>query len=290
MERQLWKSIVEILKALDKPHGSVRLKYSDEWIVAVWYWSVIHDRPLSWAVIKGHWPLDLRKRQLPSNSRMSVRLRSPSVRALLQAVERRVVAPPEPGMYWIVDGKSMPIGGCSKDRQAGYGRAAGGHARGYKLHAIVGGNGSIGAWRIAPMNVDERVMARRMIRNTPLQGYLLGDGNYDSNPLHDACGEDLQLVTPRRSGGRRGLGRHRHSPHRLRSVTLTEDPLCQFGRDLLKHRFQIEQTFGHLTNWGGGLNGLPAWVRTHRRVHRWVQDKLVITALKRRLAIRTYAA
>lgn len=290
MERQLWKMIVEILRILDNPGAPKGCRYSDAWIVAVWYWSVIHDRPVSWAVKKINWPLDLRKRPLPSNSRMSVRMRSESVQALLHALEQRVIAPREPGMYWIVDGKPMPVSGCSKDPQARYGRAAGCHARGYKLHAIVEGKGSIAAWRIAPMNVDERVMAQDMIRTTPLQGYLLADGNYDSNPLHDACGDNLQMVTPRRNGGRRGLGRHRHSPNRLRSITLTEDPWCDFGRNLLKQRCRIEQTFAHLTNWGGGLNGLPAWVRTPRRVQRWVQAKLVLTALKRCIPTTTYVA
>ena len=67
----------------------------------------------------------------------------------------------------MLDGKPLTIGGCSKDRQAGYGRAAGGKARGYKIHVIYGSDGSIAAWRIAPMNVDERVMAARASFNAP---------------------------------------------------------------------------------------------------------------------------
>ena len=62
------------------------------------------------------------------------------------------------------------------------------------------------------------------------------------------------------------------------------------GRSLFKQRFQIEQHFGHLTSWGGGLNSLPAWARTHRRVHRWIQAKLILTALKRRCSPTTYVA
>jgi hypothetical protein len=45
-----------------------------------------------------------------------------------------------------------------------------------------------------------------------------------------------------------------------------------------------------LVSWGGGLTGLPAWVRTHRRVHRWVQAKLVLSALKQQLRQTTCAA
>src|SRR5690242_7848308 len=110
---------------------------------------------------------------------MSRRLRRPPVRALLAALEERVVRPTAPGLYWMVDGKPLPVGGCSKDRQAGYGRAAGGKAKGYKVHAIVGGGGAVAAWRLAPMNKDERVMAARLLRGRPaIQGYLVADSNY----------------------------------------------------------------------------------------------------------------
>jgi pimeloyl-ACP methyl ester carboxylesterase len=39
--------------------------FSDEVIVRVYYWAVIHDRPVSWAVQKRHWPLHLRRQALP---------------------------------------------------------------------------------------------------------------------------------------------------------------------------------------------------------------------------------
>lgn len=290
MERQLWKMIVLVLNALDKPRTATAFAFSDAWIIAVWFWAVIHDRPVAWACVRSHWPLDLRKRRLPTPSTMSRRLASASVQALLQQLEQRIIAPRADHLFWMIDGKPLPISGCSKDPHARYGRAANCHARGYKLHAIVAGNGAIAAWRIAPMNTDERTMARRMLRTTTLHGYLIADGNYDSNPLHECCPENLQLVTPRRHAGRRGLGHHRHHPQRLRSIALTEDALCHFGQNLLHQRDQIERTFANLTNWGGGLNGLPAWVRTIPRVRRWVQAKLVLTACKRRLKTTTYVA
>jgi hypothetical protein len=191
----------------------------------------------------------------------------------------------------MVDGKPLTIGGCSKDRQAGYGRAAGTMAKGYKLHAVFGPNFTVAAWRIAPMNKDERVMARRLLRDADVQGYVLGDGNYDSNDLHDVClaRDNVQFIAPRRYGPARGTGHRRQSPSRLRSMELLEGE-SPFGRALFAQRFLIEQSFGHLTNWGGGLNSLPPWVRTHRRVHRWVQAKLILTALKRRLSSTTCVA
>lgn len=292
MEHQLWKAIVAILATLDKPRKSTKFDFSDEDIVKVYYWAVIHDRATSWACLPEHWPIYRRKQSLPSESTMSRRLRSPSVLALLNALERRVVAPKEPGLFWMIDGKPLPIGGCSKDRQAGYGRAAGGKAKGYKIHALIGSDGSIATWRLAPMNKDERAMAERMLRSASIQGYVAADSNYDSNKLHEVCvGRDqLQLVTRRRYGAGNGTGHRRQSAGRLRSIELTENPFPAFADQLLRDRSEIERQFGQLSSWGGGLACLPAWVRTHRRVHAWVQAKLVLTAVKRLNRTRTYVA
>ena len=290
MEHQLWRAIVAVLATLDKkPKG--RCAYSDERVVQVYYWAVIHDRPNSWACRPENWPPHLRRRRLPSDSRLSRRLRSPSVVALLAALERRVTAPAGPGLFWMIDGKPLPIGGSSKDRQAGYGRAAGGKAKGYKVHAIIG-TGGIAAWRVAPMNKDERVMAARLVRAAAIQGYLVGDSNYDSNPLHAVCDRlgELQLIARRRRGAGTALGHHRHSAGRLRSVERTENPSPAFADQLLRDRSAIERAFGNWVNWGGGLTTLPPWVRTHGRVHRWVQAKLVLAALKRPTEIPTCAA
>jgi hypothetical protein len=56
------------------------------------------------------------------------------------------------------------------------------------------------AWRIAPMNQDERVMARRLARQAPIEGYVVGDGNCDDHRLHPGCVDhgEFQRVRPRR--------------------------------------------------------------------------------------------
>jgi hypothetical protein len=212
--------------------------------------------------------------------------------ALLDALERRVTAPPAGGLFWMIDGKLLVIGGSSKDRQAGYGRAAGSKAKGYKIHAIVDPTGAIASWRLAPMNKDERVMAERLLKTAPIQGYVGADSNYDSNKLHALCDQrgDLQLLSRRRYGPSHGTGHRVQSAGRRRSIELTENPFPRFADQLLRDRAEIERQFGNLTNWGGGLTCLPAWVRTHRRVRRWVQAKLTLTALKRSNQIRTCAA
>jgi len=99
MEHRLWKAIVALLLTLDKPATSTRFGFRDTDIVKVHSWSVIHDRPTCWACRKSSRPAHLRKRPLPSPASMSRRLRSPAVVALLDALQRRVPAPREPGLF-----------------------------------------------------------------------------------------------------------------------------------------------------------------------------------------------
>lgn len=291
MEHQLYREIVTVLRRIGKWRRRRGEVFSDEEIVRTWFWGAIHDRPVSWACQRRNAPLHERSQPRPSNTTMSRRLRSKEVRQLLDQIETDVLRPQQRCLLWMIDGKPLTIGGCSKDRQAGYGRAAGTMAKGYKLHAVFGPQFTVAAWRIAPMNKDERVMARRLLRDAPVQGYVLGDGNYDSNDLFDVCfaRDSVQFVAPRRYGPGRGTGHRRQSPGRVRSMELLEGE-SSFGRSLFRQRFLIEQSFGHLTSWGGGLNSLPSWARTHRRVHRWVQAKLILTALKHRPSSTTCVA
>lgn len=259
-------------------------QYCDAVIVKTWLWAVLHDRPVSWACQAFNWPVFERRWKLPSASTMSRRLRSKGVRWLLDQLEKRVLSSDLGGnIVWMVDGKPLPISGHSKDPQAGYGRAVGGKAKGYKIHAIIGSDGSLPHWRLAPMNKDERVMAGRMLKQTKIQGYLLADSNYDSNNLHQVCDQkgNLQLVSARRHGPGRGFGHRKQTAGRLRSVEILEHHTPDFGNQLINQRTQIERFFGNLTNWGGGLTHLPPWVRTYQRVKRWVQTKIIINAAKR---------
>jgi len=291
MERQLFRQIVRLVDSLAKGVRGARAscRYRDADVVRVYFWAVLHDRPLVWACQRLNWPLELRRGPLISVSRLSRRLRTPSVIALLAALEERLVrAPSDRGLVWILDGKPLPISGISTDRQAGYGRAARSMAKGYKLHLIAGKQGQIAAWRIAPMNKDERVMGGRLLRAAQIQGYVVADANYDSNKLYEVCaGRELQLVVPRRYGPGKGTGHRRQQPGRLRSRELLEQSRSGLGKALLRQRSDIERLFGNLTNWGGGLTHLPPWVRTHRRVHRWVQAKLILMALKQQRPIST---
>ena len=77
--------------------------------VLVWFWAVIHDRPVSWAIQKGNWPLHQRRRRLPSATTMSRRLRSPDVQAALREIEQQVFRTSEgKPLIWRMDGKPLP--------------------------------------------------------------------------------------------------------------------------------------------------------------------------------------
>ena len=155
--------------------------------------------------------------------------------------------------------------------------------KGYKFHAIVGNDGSVPIWSLAPMNKDARVMASRMLNKANIQGYLLADSNYDSNRLHQQCDDhgNLQLVSPRRHGPGRGFGHRKQAAGRLRSAEILEHHTPDFGNQLYELRANIERYFGNLCNWAAGLTHLPPWVRSYQRVKHWVQTKLIINAVKR---------
>lgn len=290
MEHQLWKQILAEVTRLDKSRRRNEKAYTDGEIVLTWFWAVLHDRPVSWACQRTNWPIHLRGRRIPSDSRVSRRMRTASLQQLLQQVEVGALAPQKQGLVWLVDGKPLPVSKVTKDRQAGPSKGA----KGYKLHALVDAIGNVKAWRITPLGKDEKEMARRLLHCASVQGYVVADGNYDAKPLYDLCEQqgNLRLLTPLRAspGGRRRKGQ---SPGRCRSIARQDGLRAQdkpFVLDLFRQRVDIERYFGNLTSWGGGLMHLPPWARTHRRVHRWVQAKLILHALRRRERQRTYVA
>ena len=207
---------------------------------------------------------------------MSRRLRSLAVGLLLRAVEDRLRAAAPAAEVACLDGKPLPVGGCSKDPDAKRGRAAGGLARGYKLHAIWDGRPVPAAWAVAPLNTHEVVVADGLLGQVTGRGYLLADGNYDSSRLFDrAAARGYQLLVPPPANA--GRGHHYVSPHRRRSIAVmgTAD-----GRTTYAGRSRVEREFGNATSFGGGLGPLPAWVRRTHRVTRWVRAKLLINGVR----------
>lgn len=271
MERELWIPVYDWVVRFDRT--PTRGSYWASEIVLVYFWAVVHDRPTSWATQPQHWPDDLRPECLPSQATMSRRLRSRDVEQLLKALEKDLGEDPKEAWVKSVDGKPLPVGGHSKDRDAKWGRAVLGFAKGYKLRAIWGKGPLPLAWGLASMNVGEPLMAGEMIPLLQGGGYLLGDKSYDSNRLYDAASRvGHQLVAPRKRP-KTGLGHRPHSGHRLRAMDLLESP---FGQALFQQREHIERNFGWLTSFAAGLSPLPSWVRRPHRVRLWVQAKLII--------------
>lgn len=278
MERELWMALYHVVRSLERFEWWRLERWRDREIVAVHAWAVLHDRPTSWACDMRNWPTGLWPyRRLPSQSTMSRRLRTTEVQRLLHVMEQhlgRLSAGPE----WVstVDGKPLVVGTHSKDGDSRWGRAGRGFAKGYKLHAVYTSAPIPKSWEVTPMNVGEPEVAARLIPAAKGGGYLLGDKQYDSNPLHEvARAAGYQLVAQRKRP-QTGLGHREHSEGRFRSMALLRK---EFGKALYRCRENIERQFGWLTSHAGGLLPLPSWVRRAHRVQCWVQAKLIIHAI-----------
>jgi transposase len=279
MERELWMIMYHLTQKLDNPWGE--WLYSTTEILAVYFWAVLHDRPVIWALDPDHWPEDLRPTWFPAQSTISRRLSRPRTVELMTLVEEHLSAliAVEGWVVQIIDGKPLAVSNVSKDSDAGYGRGAGGNQKGYKLHAVWGGGPMPVAWGLAPMNVSEKTIARHLIPTLPGGGYLLADSQYDANPLYDMAAEaGFQLVARKtKDRGCGGLGHRRQSAGRLRSMEILA---TAFGRGLWNQRNAIERYFGAWVSTGGGLATLPAWVRHFGRVRNWVQTKILIAGAR----------
>ena len=279
MERELRPSLYRLLRDVGKTHRQKYVQYPPWVVVAVFLWAALHDRPVSWACQRRHgsttpckpWPL-------PSRYTVGRRADRVGCGLVFRALERRLRDCGALHLRSFPDGKPLPIGGCGKDPDARFGRAAGCVAKGYKRHAVWASRPRPEAWEVAPMNVSEKVVGRRRIGERSHGGYLRADGNYDASALYDAAAaRGYPLVAPYRPAARPGTGNGYQSPHRLRSIARMPSA---FGNALYRARTGIERSFGGATGFGGGLGPLPAWVRGAERVRTWVWAKLVINALR----------
>jgi hypothetical protein len=279
MEDELFKQLYQLVPRIANGQTLKRATYNDAVIVLTYLWAVLHDRPMCWACQKKNWPLPYRRYPLPDNSTLSRRLRTAGVQRLLGQVEKELVHTSSASSCRWIDAKPLTIGRSSKDKQSGYGYADGGMGKGYKLHAVADVSQGFVNWTIRPMNDHESRVARDLIPQISSGDYLIGDGSYDKNHLYDLAGRcGFQLLAPQRIHNAKGIGHRRHSPYRLRNLSLQQEPL---GQILLSSRTHIERMFGQLTNLGCGLSPLPNWVRTYFRVEMWVRGKMIIYHLWR---------
>jgi hypothetical protein len=290
MERELWHVMVAALKGLPRTRRRNAV-YTDHQIMAVYLWAVLHDRPVSWACARRNWPMQAWRRSLPDQSTMSRRLAHFQLQAFLEMLLDRLAPVERDALVLRIDGKPLPVARHSQDHRATIGRGAGGFQKGYKLHAIYARSNRPVAYRITPMNVDERMVAQQMLQEHDLgEGYLLADANYETNPLYDQAAQiGRVLVTPRRFRQAKGLGQSRiHSVHRVAMIQRLKDPSPFIGR-LLHTRRAIETRFANLSNFAGGLTHLPPWVRG-RRVDLYVTAKILIRLARDHLSKKAYAA
>lgn len=247
-------------------------------VLAVMLWAALHDRPISWATQRRNWPAHDRTRPLPSNATMTRRLRQPIINDLLEQLIASMTAAGQGQRTLLIDGRPLTIARHSRDTDARYGRAAGGMGKGYKLHQIVDLQGNCRAWRVTPLNVNEKQPALQMIEQlAPNQAdTLLADNNYAANKLYEAAGQrGIQLLAPRRGNAKRIII-NRQSQWRLRAIELlAKDP------GLLGPRRFIETCFAVQGNTIGGLGPQPNHIRGLKRVTRWVAVKLAIDAAHR---------
>jgi hypothetical protein len=288
MEGELWTEVYRILKEeSNKRPRRKHVQFTDAQILEVYFWAVVNDRPTTWACCNKNWPTAQRGRNLPCDATMSGRLRTVSVRLLMQAVLDRFHAHGDPALVRILDSKPLTVGCYSKDHDAHWGWAALAKARGYKLFCGWGRGVVPDAWTFGPMNVSDSEAGIKLVPQLTQVAYVLGDAGHDSNLLHAVCsGCGCQLVTPRKQP-QTNLGHVQHDPGRLRSIQMLEWPsllgtaASPFARQLYAMRGQIERDYGNLCGFGGGLQPLPSWVRTPHRAALWVAAKLVINALRR---------
>jgi hypothetical protein len=298
MEDELFQIVYRLLQ--EEGSRVARHKYvqfTDAAILATFFWAVIHDRPISWACQRRHWGHSPPLADIPSPGTMSRRLRTLSVKLLLERVYYRLAALSAEKAFCLVrimDSKPLPVGGFSKDRDAHRGYATGGKCKGYKLFCCWGTSSTLPeVLTLGPMNQSDQAGGIQLIdqldrlHNGQARGYVLADSTHDTNPLHDYVGEHgLQLIAPRKKPGS-NLGHCAHSPYRLRSIALLEPPelpLCApaktMGPQLYRQRGQIERDYGQLTSFGCGLQPLPSWVRRPHRVVLWVIGKLIVNAIR----------
>jgi hypothetical protein len=278
MERELWPRLYHLVMEVGQSLRLIDVTYQPHIIVLVLLWAALHDRPVCWACNEENWSTTtLRPATLPDPSTLSRRLRRLDTALLMRALVQRLRQGEDPRLIALIDGKPLPVGGASHDPEARCGHGAGMWAKGYKLYTIWGGRPVPEVYRVHSMNINEDKAAEDMIPELSGGGYILGDGEYDANPVYDAAGAaGYQLVAPREDPDA-GLGHHYQSPYRLRCIGLLRSA---FGSELFACRSAIERAYGSLTSFGGGLSPLPAWVRHLNRVWLWVSAKLLINGVR----------
>ena len=270
MEDLVWKVVRTLTESASDPapRGSV---YTTQVVLAVGLWAILHDRPFCWACRAENWPSTRRPSSLPHPSTLSRRWRSRAIVTALRRLHRMTVqAAGSPGRTVAIDGRSLLVGGASKDPDAKPGRAVGGMGRGYKLHAMIDAKGVVVCFDVRSLNVAEQSVAKKLLTLAPRAvKRVVGDAIYDSVRVHRAARAKGRKLYTRLRQGRVGA---RQQPERLRVLRVLRTGA---GRRLLHWRDSIERAFGRMSNLGFGLKGLPPWSRRLHRATAWITGKII---------------
>lgn len=279
MDRLIWRRLCVAVAAADRtlPRVGRRRPFADTLVVKMHLWAVWHDRPRVWATQREHYTTLFRPRQLPSASQFYRRLKTPRVVALIEAVNDHAVgAEPATGDV-AFDGKPLLISRYSADPDAEEGYGLGRIQRGYKLHALASADRRILRAVVHPLNVGEPNTARtQLVHAVPPHTLVLADANYDSAPLYAAVAARGAHMLARPKGKPASDDRLRRMHPARRDAVLFWRQRPHHAEQWLKRRDLVERVFSALCGFGGGLTGLPPWVRRLDRVRLWVTAKLAI--------------
>jgi hypothetical protein len=185
----MWEAVYGLVMEQGKTHEFKGKQFSDAWVVLVFLWSVLKDRPRCWACDKRNWPERYRWRPLPSPTTLGRRLRTVPVLTLLEQVMQRLRELFGWGPLKIADSKPLPVGGHSKDRDARYGRGAGTMDRGYRVHVVRDARSpaAVDCWTLAPMNRNDRSVAEDLLAGWAAD-LACGNAHPAAYPARDAEG------------------------------------------------------------------------------------------------------
>jgi hypothetical protein len=133
MGHELWPLLYHHLREVAPGFSPKYVPFQPWVLVAAFLWAALHDRPVAWACRPRNGSTTrLRSTRLPSPATLSRRSDGTGVGLSWCRLKRRLRGAGHPALVALLDGKPLVISGVSKDPDAGYGRAAGGKATGYK--------------------------------------------------------------------------------------------------------------------------------------------------------------
>lgn len=277
MDDELLQRIYHYLFPFGMVMHTTRCQYADSLIELIELFRVAANLSARQALKRSRWPLWTRRLSFPSYSQFNRRVRTAAVQEKISQMSAQFRGQLGSSTEKACDGKPLLVGGFSKDPDAKTGKAPGGWAKGYKLHAIVDATGAVDAWQVTALSANEGRTAIVLVGQCDVRGAIVrGDGNYDCVDLYTTTARaGGRFIAPRRRAGT-GLSKNcRQHPHRLQAIQeLERCPADLKKHDL--HRIRIEQIFGHVTNLSFGIWALPPSVRRIARVTRWINAKIAL--------------